>query len=140
MCRSGTLHDGHSLIEQKQETDMRTWKTFGLIGIVTFAVCAAHTAAAQRLTGTGETRYVRTATVYAADLDLASVADMRALYERIRYAARALCTAEESPLDTLRAPRQRHCMEEAIDAAVDRANAPLLTAVHLEHGDPMVSL
>ena len=51
----------------------------------------------------GVFRAERNAFVYIADLDLTRFADAQTLYERIRYAARTICTADELSFDAERA-------------------------------------
>ena len=84
--------------------------------------------------------YERNASVYVADLDLATERDAYVLYERIGYAARAICAADELSFETQRRPHWRQCVAAAIDNAVDRAGAPLLTAVHLQRRDSLARL
>ena len=105
---------------------MKALKTFGVAGAIIFGILTAQTAAAERGLG-----YERTITVRA-DLDLSREADARELYDRIRSAARRLCVAEESSLDPRKASRRRSCIRAAVDAAIERADVPLLTAVHLQ--------
>jgi len=104
---------------------MKTRKTLGVAGAILFGILTAQTAAAERSLG-----HVRTATVRAADLDLSREADALELYDRIRSAALRLCVAEESSADPRKASRRRSCIQAAVDAAVERANVPLLSAVH----------
>ena len=82
----------------------------------------------------------RSATVRVADLDLTSEGDARILYERIGYAARSLCRANEFSFDTRKAFHRRQCVENAIAKAVDRAGAPLLTAIHLQQREQVAQL
>ena len=114
---------------------MSTFKTFGFIGAAVFGVMAAENAAAERLT-----QHERTAIVQAADLDLTRERDVRVLYDRIRYAAHSLCLSEESAFDVRKATRRRRCVQNAIDAAIERTNTPLLTAVHLQQSARMAQL
>lgn len=77
-------------------------------------------------------RYERQATVYVADLDLAREPDALALYERIRYAAAAICTMDDASPDARERRRQRECADAAVTEAVERVNTPLLTTLHRE--------
>jgi UrcA family protein len=100
-------------------------------------------AAATASTATAEPRishYERTATVYVADLDLASQADAQALYERIGHAARSICTADELSFDVQKRRHWRECVETAVERAVDRANAALLMAIHLQQREQVATL
>lgn len=106
---------------------MNAHKTLGIAGAIIFGILTAQTAAAERAF-----RYERATTVRAADLDLSREADARELYDRIRSAARKLCVAEESSLHPRKMSRRRSCIREAVDLAIERADVPLLTAVHLE--------
>lgn len=109
---------------------MKALKTLSLVGAIVFGILTAQTAAAER-----GLRHERTTTVRAADLDLSREADARELYDRIRSAARRLCMAQESSADPRKASRRRSCIQAAVDAAIERANVPLLTAVH--HQQPL---
>lgn len=90
------------------------------------STCVVATAAAEP-----SERYQRSARVFAGDLNLGNEHDARVLYERIGYAARSICRAEVLSFDPKRQRTRRACVERAIGNAVDRAGAPLLTAIHL---------
>src|SRR5215471_7291006 len=98
----------------------------GLIGTSIVAVALAAPAAAEKLAWT-DIDHVRSATVYAADLDLTRESDAQVLYQRIEDAAQSLCMTELT-FDTK--THRRQCVESAIDRAIDRANAPQLSAIH----------
>jgi UrcA family protein len=85
-------------------------------------------------------QHPRSATIYVADLDLADRRDARVLYERIGYAARAVCAADELSFDTKKHSHRRRCVDSAVAAAVDRANAPLVTAIHEERRERLARL
>ena len=71
------------------------------------------------------------AVVDAHDLDLSNPQDAEALYERIRGAARGICSRLYSSWRYVdRVQYSRECVETAVENAVGRANAPLLTAIH----------
>jgi UrcA family protein len=109
-------------------------KTFTTLGLIATIAAAAATANA------GESSaYARTATVYVADLDLSKTADAHVLYERITYAAWAVCT-EDEPLAFEGRRQWRECVTTAVADAVASADAPLLTAVHSERGAFVASL
>ena len=82
----------------------------------------------------------RNATVHVADLDLARERDAHILYERIDYAARSVCRADEFSHDARRLRHLRQCVEAAVANAVERANAPLLTAIHLQQREQVARL
>src|SRR5262245_52148356 len=82
----------------------------------------------------------RSATVRVADLDLAREGDARILYERIGHAARAVCRADELSFDSRKGLHRRQCVEAAIAKAVDSADAPLLTAIHLQQREQVARL
>jgi UrcA family protein len=65
-----------------------------------------------------------------ADLNLSSEAGAATLYQRIRSAARNVCSPEpgERPLERYRDWKQ--CYETAINNAVGKVNSPLLSALH----------
>lgn len=78
----------------------------------------------------------RHAIVYAADLDLGREPDAQALYERIGYAASAICVMDESSFEPRKEWLWRQCVEAAVTDAVERTNVPLLTAVHRQPRAP----
>lgn len=78
-----------------------------------------------------------TKTVKYDDLNLASTAGAKALYGRIRAAAREVCNRSAGSDPILRVGG-RACMEKAIDNAVKKVDAPELTA--LRFGSSVVRL
>ena len=75
-------------------------------------------------------------TVDASDLDLSQPADAQILYERIRQAARRVCTLEhDNWWDKARVRHRNRCIESAVESAVYRAKQPQLTAVHFSTSD-----
>ena len=114
---------------------MKAHTTFSIVTAATVAIVSVEAGATDHVR-----EYERTATVQAADLDLARERDARVLYDRIRYAARALCAAEEARFDVRKTTRRRRCMEDAIETAVERADAPLLMAVHLQQSEQLARL
>jgi UrcA family protein len=107
---------------------MKTFTTIASIGAALVAIASATAQA-----GHPQIRsYQRNATVYVADLDLTRRPDADVLYERIGHAARSICATDELSFDTKKRRHWRQCAEAAIADAVDRVNAPLLTAIHLQ--------
>ena len=82
----------------------------------------------------------RSATIHVADLDLTRERDARVLYERISYAARAVCRADEFSIDPRKGLHRRQCVDAAIASAVERASAPLVTAIHLQQREQVAQL
>lgn len=111
-------------------------KTFTYSVLFAIAAVTAATATA----GPRISHYERSATVYVADLDLATEPDAQALYERIGHAARSICTADELSFDNKKRHHWRECVETAVARAVDRANAPLLMAIHLQQREQVAKL
>jgi UrcA family protein len=69
-------------------------------------------------------------TVSYADLNLSNPAGASALYQRIRGAARRVCTvAGESPYEVL-GLEKRQCIHQAIDQAIMKVNSPVLVAMY----------
>ncbi|MET0658177.1 MAG: UrcA family protein [Steroidobacteraceae bacterium] len=68
-------------------------------------------------------------TVRYADLDLSREADAKALYGRIQGAARSVCPRLDERALTRRL-EARHCIRMAVSEAVERIDAPLLTALY----------
>jgi UrcA family protein len=62
------------------------------------------------------------------DLDLSKPAGAKALFSRIRVAAREVCSFPGS-VDWLQSVIDRACVENAIDGAVKKVNSPLLTSL-----------
>jgi UrcA family protein len=69
---------------------------------------------------------VRQQVVKFSDLDLSSQPDAAILYQRIKSAAREVCTMRELPPVEIMAQRQR-CASQATARAVAEVNAPLVT-------------
>jgi len=114
---------------------MKTFSAFRLVSATLVAATAVAASAEPQIP-----HFERNATVYVADLDLASERDARVLYERISYAARSICAADELSFDVKKRLHQRTCVETAVADAVDRANAPLLTAIHLQRREQLARL
>ncbi len=71
-------------------------------------------------------------TINVSDVDLDSVEGAEMLYERIRRAARTVCMEEHDQWWVKSRTMQRNrCIDSAVDRAVEAANQPTLTAVHL---------
>ena len=70
---------------------MKTFTTLGFIGSAVLAIASA-AQASERPGGGANVDHVRRAFVYVADLDLGREPDAQVLYERIRYAARTICS------------------------------------------------
>lgn len=91
------------------------------------ALFAALPAAAAPATDDAPRTVVRTD-----DLDLTRDRGVRILYQRIQFAAQALCPA--SARDPARASRASVCRAAVIDRAVAGAGVPRLMALHRELG------
>lgn len=63
------------------------------------------------------------------DLDLSKSAGAEALYKRIRKAAFTVCGGHESPIASIYTTGTL-CFRTAVNEAVAKVNAPLLTALH----------
>jgi UrcA family protein len=63
------------------------------------------------------------------ELDLSKPAGAQALYKRIRNAAYIVCGGNEGPIAAVYTTRTR-CFRTAVNEAVAKVNAPLLTALH----------
>ncbi len=63
------------------------------------------------------------------DLDLESAQGAKALYARIRSAARGVCAPFESR-ELSRLPAWQACVDNAVESAVARINKPLVSALH----------
>lgn len=114
---------------------MKTLTACCFVGVILSTFVMAEASAAPRIPS-----HERSATVYVADLDLAEERDAHLLYERIDYAARSICAAEEMSFDVKKRLHWRQCVDAAIADAVDRANAPVLTAVHLQRRERLARL
>lgn len=106
---------------------------FTTVGLTAAAVLLLGTTAASAEQPTIHSLYdERRAPVHVVDLDLTRTADAQTLYERILQTARSVCAADQRSLDVQRALHRLQCMRTAVDAAVGRVSAPLLTAIHLQ--------
>ncbi|RPI63781.1 MAG: UrcA family protein [Lysobacterales bacterium] len=114
---------------------MKTFIASCFVGVVLSTLVMAKASAASDIP-----RHERKATVYVGDLDLATERDARVLYERIDYAARSICAAEDRSFDSKKRPHGRQCVEAAITDAVERANALVLTAIHLQRRGRLAGL
>jgi UrcA family protein len=65
-----------------------------------------------------------------ADLDLAKPHDVEVLYRRIRSAAHLVCNESSEPWDGSRIRNWIKCFKGTTEAAVQRVNRPMLTALH----------
>ena len=92
------------------------------------AIAASHPATAGSQSGSPETRSTR---VSYADLDLQTEAGARAVFQRIRRAARSVC---EINMDDAWDGRVRYfaCVRDSTNHAVDKVNSPLVTAMNSE--------
>jgi UrcA family protein len=72
----------------------------------------------------------RTAIVHYGDLDLARPQSAARLYARLSAAAERVCSPLDTP-DLNLGQRHRHCVEDALDAAIAQVADPRLTAYHL---------
>lgn len=78
-------------------------------------------------------------TVRYADLNLAREADARVLYARIQAAARQVCP-ELSPRSAAGRTNAIACRRTAVDNAVARVNAPVLSALHTGQSDTRLAV
>ena len=69
-------------------------------------------------------------TVAYADLNLANAAGANALYQRIRGAARKVCTLDNESPYALQDSAKRKCIVDAIDQAITKVNSPVLVAMY----------
>lgn len=70
-----------------------------------------------------------TKTVTYGDLNLNSEQGAKALYARLRFAAKEVCAPLES-IEVERFMAWRACVHHAVASAVEQINRPLVTAVH----------
>jgi UrcA family protein len=118
---------------------MKTFTTLGFIGSAVLAV-ASVAQASERPGGGANVDHVRRAFVYVADLDLGREPDAQVLYERIRYAARTICSTEEPSFDAQKRQHWQECVKSAVDDAVEQTDSLLLTAVHLQQREQLATL
>jgi UrcA family protein len=72
-------------------------------------------------------------TVKFADLDIQTVEGAKVLYQRIRVAAARVC--REVARDPVMREGAQGCIDEAIDKAVKKVDAPYLTALRFGNGN-----
>jgi UrcA family protein len=93
--------------------------------ICTTIACIMGTAAlCTALSTSVEAEDVASKTVRFSDLDITKTDGAKALYSRIRGAARDVCGSETDPILRLAI---KACIDKAIDKAVKDVNAPMLT-------------
>lgn len=92
------------------------------------AICCAFVALGAFSTSVEATEDVPSKTVRFNDLDITKTAGAKALYGRIRAAARDVCELSTGNDPIMRAALSA-CIETAIDKAVRKVNAPALTAL-----------
>jgi UrcA family protein len=93
------------------------------------ALFAAAFAAGTGTVSAGQPDEVLTKTVYYGDLNLESQQGAKALYYRLRSAARQVCAPYES-LDLSLQSAWRSCVDYAMDGAVAKINKPMVSALH----------
>lgn len=97
--------------------------------IVISAALAALSLSASQFAAASDT-VTQSITVSYGDLNLSNPAGASALYQRIRGAARKVCTvAGESPYEVQDLDK-RQCILDAIDKAVMKVNSPVLVAMY----------
>ncbi len=72
----------------------------------------------------------RSEVVRFSDLNLSSDEGVRTLYQRIRGAARKVCSDAADRGGSLKEPTYYACVSKAVDDAVSQVNKPALTAMH----------
>jgi UrcA family protein len=77
----------------------------------------------------GEEIITKSQVVRFGDLNLSSDQGIRTLYQRIRTAARKVCSQANDTM-VLEHRNFRGCVNKAVDEAVDKVNRPALTAMH----------
>jgi UrcA family protein len=114
----------------------RAYRTGAIISVIGAAAVMAGFAG--RAAGDETIRHrnlIEQATVVdASELDLADASDAEVLYRRIQRAAVTMCRDVGIEWGVKRVLQRRKCIAAAVDDAVTRADAPLLTALH--HGGP----
>jgi UrcA family protein len=97
--------------------------------------CALGTAALGVLSTSAQAadQDVPSKTVKFADLNIATPDGAKALYNRIRVAAREVC-GKSAGGDPILSQATSGCINEAIDNAVKKVNAPYLTALRFGSG------
>lgn len=94
--------------------------------IVTAVSCFMSTiAVGSALSSVVQAEELQTKTVRFNDLDLSTTDGAKTLYNRIRAAARTVCTSYET--DPILRMAGKACIDKAIDNAVRQVNAPALT-------------
>lgn len=73
---------------------------------------------------------VKNVTVSYGDLNLKNDAGAKALYQRIRFAARKVCTLDNEPSFGLQSLERQQCIYQAIDVAVRKVNTPSVWAMY----------
>jgi UrcA family protein len=63
------------------------------------------------------------------DLDLSRPEDTRELYRRLQHAARRVCP-EAPTMDLMSQSLSKHCLDAALERAVEQVHVPQLLALH----------
>jgi UrcA family protein len=101
------------------------FRKFSVLVVIFGLVSSAAGQEAARGDDGGQSRTVNTA-----GLDPARLTDAEVLYRRIRTAAHSVCRAQKAIWDGRKVLHQKRCVARAIEDALARADAPLLTTVH----------
>lgn len=97
-----------------------------LLGVLLLAAAATATAGTH---GSGPELRVMSLEVEYTDLDLATTAGAQALYKRIAQAAQTVC-GPMNPRSARIMSAYRTCYQAAVTGAVEKVDAPTLTALH----------
>ena len=78
-------------------------------------------------------------TVSSGRLDLSRPDDAAEMLRRLKRAASVVCGGKPSPAELDRASNYRACTQEALEAAVGRLGAPLVTGLYRDQGRSMLA-
>ncbi len=98
------------------------------LSTLVFATCAALSLVSMSASARDEI-VTKSEVVRFGDLNLSSDAGVRALYKRIRQAARKVCSQANDSVH-LEQRNFRACQDKAVADAVGKVNRPSLTAMH----------
>lgn len=106
---------------------IKTISSIAIVGALSGLAIQASAATVEAVT----TPELPSSTIDVAEFNVNSAAGVEQLYQRIRAAARWVCTEEHNNWwNNARTSHRNRCIDTAVEQAVATANLPMLTAVH----------
>ena len=97
----------------------------------TFAIAAAATASLAFLPASaGQTEQTKTLEVSIADYDISNPADARTVVQKIKNAARKVCTLDRGPVPLHERAQRERCEREAVANAIKSLDSEMVIAAY----------